>query len=252
MMSPREVLPLFLLLILTGIVLVFVLRARNPKLTTVTLGPLFLFLVAGILGAGQLYTMGTMLLSAWVVTWILSRISLRGLEVTRTATTPVTRGEDVEIRVEVTNRHRLPKLFLRVRCPLPKGLQASRDTFVIAGLWPGQRAIARLKARAARRGCYQLAPLQLLGADPLDIFQRTDRRDAPVEIVVYPTADTVPGFDLWGDDLFGELPARRVSRPTAGLDFHSLRDYQPGDDIRTIDWKATARLSRLVVVTYEP
>ena len=34
--------------------------------------------------------------------------------------------------------------------------------------------------------------------------------------------------------------------------FHGLREYRPGDDVRAIDWKATARLSRLITIEFEP
>ena len=64
--------------------------------------------------------------------------------------------------------------------------------------------------------------------------------------------DGTPSLELLGDDFLGTVAARRVVRPGQGLDFHSLRDYHPGDDMRTIEWKATARLARLIAVEFEP
>ncbi|MBI3944664.1 MAG: DUF58 domain-containing protein [Armatimonadetes bacterium] len=251
-MANQEVWPLTLLLILTGTVIVYVLRIRNPKLTTLTIGPLFLYLVAGVIGTAQLFTIATAVLSVCVVCYVLSRMSLRGIGVTREASSPVWQGDSVDVAITVANRDWMPRLFLRVRCPLPEWLEAEQDTFVIPGLWSGQQTTCRVRARAARRGCYRLAPLELVGADPMDVFQRVARRDTPAEVLVYPLAEEPPGMELWGEDFFGGVPARRLLRPAAGLDFHSLRDYQPGDDVRTIDWKATARLSRLIVVGFEP
>lgn len=251
-MAPQDLLPLFILLILCAVVLVYVLRVRNPKLTTITIGPLFLYLVAGMIGIGQLYVMATMVLCIGVVCYLFAHFALAGLQVTRSAASPITRGEPVEIRVEVVNRHWLPKLLLRVCCPLPEWLEAERDSFAVPGLLAGQRAVCRFQARAAKRGCYRLEPVEILGADPLGIFPRTLHVDAPTEIVVHPLPKETPDLELWGDDHFGLLPARRILRPAAGLDFHSLRDYHPGDDVRTIDWKATARLGRLIVVGFEP
>ncbi len=251
-MQTQDLTPLTIILLFTVVVFLYVLRMHNPKLTTVTMGPLFLYLVAGVLGTTQLYIMATMVLSICVVCFLFAHLSLRGLTVSRTATSPVSKGDMVEIALDVVNRDWMPKIFLRVRCPLPKWLRAEQDTFVIPGLWPGQRTVCRLRAEATKRGCYALAPLQITGADPLDIFQRVTHLPAPLEIVVYPSLGDAPGLDLWGDDLFGALPARRTLRPAAGLDFRSLRDFQSGDDVRTIDWKATARMARLIVVEFEP
>lgn len=244
--------PLVGLLIFSGTLLVLILRIRNPKLVTLVIAPIFLYLVAGVLGTTQLFIMGTMVLALCGVCYFFSLISLRGVRVSRRAFSPVSQGDFVEIAIQIANHHWLPRLFLRVRSPLPEGLQVEQDTLVIPGLWAGQQVTHRFWARARRRGCYQLPPLELIGADPLDVFQRVSRRDIPTEVVVYPLAEEPPGMELWGDDFFGALPARRMLHPAAGLDFHSLRDYQPGDDVRAIDWKATARLSRLIVVGFEP
>ena len=251
-MYSQDALPLAIIALLTAVVFLYVFKLRNPKLTVMTVGPLFFFLVAGVLGIGQLYVMGAMILSVCAVCYVFSARSLRHLSITRSAGSPVTRGDPVEIRLEIANRDWAPKLFLRARCRLPEWLKTEDDTAVFPGLWPGQKAAWQVRALAAKRGCYALPPLEVVGADPLDVFQRLERHPAPVEVVVHPTVDDAPWLDLWGDDLYGAVPARRAQRRSHGLDFHSLRDYQPGDDPRTIDWKATARLSRLIVVEFEP
>ncbi|HHX41725.1 MAG TPA: DUF58 domain-containing protein [Armatimonadetes bacterium] len=242
---------LIALIVCVGLV-AFVLRMRNPKITTLIVAPIFLYLVSAILGSAQLYFMGTMLLGICIVAFFFAHFSLRGITVERTATTPVARGDQVEVRVEVTNRDRLPKLFVRVRCPMPEWLRAEQETVAIAGLWPGQRSTVRVYARALKRGRYALPPVEVVGADPLDLFQRLARFRAPQEVVVHPTPEAAPSLELLGDDLLGTVAPRRVMRPGHGLDFHGLREYRPGDDVRAIDWKATARLSRLITIEFEP
>ena len=242
---------LIALIVCVGLV-AFVLRMRNPKITTLIVAPIFLYLVSAILGSAQIYFMGTMLLGICIVAFFFAHFSLRGITVERTATTPVARGDQVEVRVEVTNRDRLPKLFVRVRCPMPEWLRAEQETVAIAGLWPGQRSTVRVYARALKRGRYALPPVEVVGADPLDLFQRLARFRAPQEVVVHPTPEAAPSLELLGDDLLGTVAPLRVMRPGHGLDFHGLREYRPGDDVRAIDWKATARLSRLITIEFEP
>lgn len=45
---------------------------------------------------------------------------------------------------------------------------------------------------------------------------------------------------------------RVVRRPNEGREFESLREYRPGDDRRTIDWKATARRAKPMVRVHQP
>jgi len=80
---------------------------------------------------------------------------------------------------------------------------------------------------------------------PFGFFRRRRRlRARNVDIVVYPKPEVI------SDELHllpmyaGRLPAMRRG---AGHDLFSMRDYQPQDDLRHIDWKATARSRRLTV-----
>ena len=60
------------------------------------------------------------------------------------------------------------------------------------------------------------------------------------------------GADLIGLQRWLNLVGvKKLPRLGIGQDFHQLRDYQDGDDIRNIDWKATSRMSRPIVRTYQ-
>jgi len=80
---------------------------------------------------------------------------------------------------------------------------------------------------------------------PFGFFRRRRRlRARDVDIIVYPKPEVI------SDELHllpmyaGRIPSLRRG---AGHDLFSLRDYQPQDDLRYIDWKATARSRRLTV-----
>lgn len=251
-MPTPDLLPLFLVFCFTGIVILFVLRARNPKLTALTIGPLFLFLVAGIIGVGRLYLMGAMLLSVCAACSLLARRSLHGVKITRYVDGAVMRGERCRIRLEITNQDSLPKLFLRVCCPLPPELQSAAQTFLIPGLSPGQQVTFHLEALATKRGCYSLAPVEAVGADPLDVFQRSAQFDAPAEVVVFPRPIPVPALTRGAGGLSSGRVGQRALSPTDAQEFSHLRDYQEGDDLRSVDWKSTARLNQLTVRVFEP
>jgi uncharacterized protein (DUF58 family) len=108
---------------------------------------------------------------------------------------------------------------------------------------------SKVEQRAAqtfdRRGRLVVTGFELSTRFPFGFFRLRRRlRARDVEIVVYPK----PGEA--GDELH-LLPIdaghSEATRRGAGQDLHSLREYQPLDDVRHIDWKATARQGRLIV-----
>lgn len=67
-----------------------------------------------------------------------------------------------------------------------------------------------------------------------------------------PDFSRILGADLIGLQRWLNLVGvKKLPRLGLGQDFHQLRDYQDGDDIRNIDWKATSRMSRPIVRTYQ-
>jgi uncharacterized protein (DUF58 family) len=95
------------------------------------------------------------------------------------------------------------------------------------------------------RGHVLIDGFELSTRFPFGFFRRRRRlRARNVDIIVYPKPEVI------SDELHllpmyaGRVPA---SRRGAGHDLFSMRDYQPQDDLRHIDWKATARSRRLTV-----
>jgi uncharacterized protein (DUF58 family) len=107
------------------------------------------------------------------------------------------------------------------------------------------RVEQRVEQMFDRRGRVLITGFEISTKFPFGFFRLRRRlRARDVEIVVYPKPEGA------GDELH-LLPVdaghRDAQRRGAGHDLHSLRDYQPRDDVRHIDWKATARAARLIV-----
>ncbi len=85
--------------------------------------------------------------------------------------------------------------------------------------------------------------------DPLGLFERAHRRDDPVDLFVHPRTVLFDGQSLgYLRDLEG-LPAADLSRDD--VSFHALLEYQPGDDLRHVHWRSTARTGTMMVRQYE-
>lgn len=97
---------------------------------------------------------------------------------------------------------------------------------------------------AEHRGRYVLPALKVGHADPLRLFRLERAGGGESVLYVHPRVHRIAALPLGGP--------RDVEGPTSaaspqGVAFHSLRDYQPGDDRRRIHWKSTARTGTLMV-----
>ena len=85
--------------------------------------------------------------------------------------------------------------------------------------------------------------------DPLGLVRRVREWGEPVVLHVHPRTVRVP-FDATGFqvDIEGVVTAKLSS---SDVSFHALRDYEPGDDQRSVHWASSARLGKLIVRQYE-
>jgi len=110
-------------------------------------------------------------------------------------------------------------------------------------LLPGQRVEFDTTVTFADRGLHHLEGIEVTTTFPFGLFEKTFRLPAPMQSLVYPPIDPVPG--LAQQRMYGDGAALGRRRGSSGL--QHLRDYQSGDDPRFIHWKHSARRSKLVV-----
>lgn len=102
------------------------------------------------------------------------------------------------------------------------------------------------------RGDLHLGDVHLRLLGPLGLCARQVRVPAARDVKVYPDL-TVLTREALALSLASDAPsARTLRRAGEGREFESLREYRSGDDLRTVDWKATARRGRTTVRVYEP
>ena len=96
-----------------------------------------------------------------------------------------------------------------------------------------------------RRGRYEIAALEVGHSDPLRLLRSSARFGTPSVLIVHPRTHHI-GMVVRGGPHDSEGPTSSLSSQ-GGLAFHSLREYEHGDDYRLIHWKATARAGRPMV-----
>ncbi|MCJ1713337.1 DUF58 domain-containing protein [Curtobacterium sp. VKM Ac-2922] len=117
---------------------------------------------------------------------------------------------------------------------------------------PGERRTARMRFTPFRRGRRRSAGVAVRAFGPLGLAARQRVLVAPAELVVTPPFRSrrhLPSRLARLRELDGETTLQLRGH---GTEFDSLRDYVRGDDVRSIDWRATARRQDLVVRTWRP
>ena len=96
-----------------------------------------------------------------------------------------------------------------------------------------------------KRGYYKFHGFSLVTKFPTGFFKKTREVDAEGELVVYPKTQPVSDFFHLLPINDGQFESRLKGH--TGTDLYMIRRYESSDVIRRIDWKATAKSSKLMV-----
>lgn len=177
--------------------------------------------------------------------------SLQAVSVTRHYDRRAFLGEMVSVELEVCNKSRLPVLWLQLSEAVPAELITSAPFQHVLSLLPRERRKLTYTLNGRRRGYYRFGQLAVQGGDLLGTASYETRQAQGGYLVVYPRIVGLSGLGLPSLSPFGTLPAHErlyedPARP------RGVRDYQPGDSLRRMDWKTTARVGSLQVRRAEP
>ncbi|MCL2834218.1 MAG: DUF58 domain-containing protein [Treponema sp.] len=163
------------------------------------------------------------------------------------------RHEWIEVEITVENRGKLPA-FMLAAGDTPGRISVFRNNKFLGTLWGQRSRTIRWQGFGTSRGLFVLGPGIIRGADPLGLFPFTLVSAETSKLYVYPAPGYlnikapggIPLGVLVSGNPFNEDLTRR----------RSLREYNGGDELRRINWKASAKMtlgghSALMVNEYE-
>ncbi|MDQ2793067.1 MAG: DUF58 domain-containing protein, partial [Bacteroidota bacterium] len=117
-----------------------------------------------------------------------------------------------------------------------------RDVLFKVSIKPGETQIIDYLLRPTKRGEYEFGALNIFAASPLGLVRRRFGYEQGKVVPVYPSFLQMRQYELLAiHNRLTEVGVKRIRRVGHSLEFEQIRPYVPGDDPRSINWKATAR-----------
>ena len=225
---------------------------RRIKIEVIVGGIIIYAAVATILRVHQLFYMLSAIVLLPLVAELIGRASVTGIEASRDAPGEATAEETFEVRLSLRNTAWFRKFSLQIEDQLSPWLEPQGPPgAIVPGLMAGEPVGISYRLRAVKRGVHSIGPLRVLASDPLGLREYWRSIDIGDEIVVYPSPFALPDFRFTANESLGRIFRRKRLPEPDGMDFHRLREYVPGDDLRRVHWRTTARRGKLTVVDYE-
>jgi len=203
-------------------------------------------IVGRLLGVRELTSLG---LVAFVLT--VASVALVGFApvkveaVRRLVPARVHAGTPCRVDLHVRNLSLRRSPVLTACDPFDGGRRWAR--FRLAPLGSGQGCSAAYRVPTDRRGLFDLGPMQLVRTDPLGLATRTIHLAGQDMVTVYPRVERIAALPhTRGADPRGGKVSQSSFGPS-GDEFHALRPYVVGDDLRRVHWKSSARTEELLI-----
>ena len=175
---------------------------------------------------------------------------ITALRLRRDPSPSVRLGNSTESALRIANTGRR-RLRARVRDAwVPSAGASPWDQSVVVAA--GERRVLHTQLRPSRRGERPTARVTIRSYGPLRVAARQRRLDVPGRLRVLPPFTSrkfLPEKLARLRQIDGAVVMRQRGQ---GAEFDSLREYVFGDDVRSIDWRATARSQDVVVRTWRP
>lgn len=192
-----------------------------------------------------------------------SHFALQRLEYSRhLSSNRVFFGETIFLETRLANRKMLPLPWVQIEDEVPDAVEFSKGN-LSASYKPSRQVLSeflsltwyhritrRYPIRCLKRGYFPFGPASIRSGDLFGFFQKEVEEEKPDYLMVYPRILPLESLGIPSRRPFGDLSIRRhlFQDPVRAT---GIRDYVPGDPLRHIHWKATARLQRMQSRVFE-
>jgi len=200
-----------------------------------------------------LFRIGGLILLLLVLAVLLDSLLLfskeNGIIASRSTIDRFSIGDDNKVILTVTNQYAFPAR-VSVIDELPIQFQ-ERHWIRRARIDGGASARIEYTLRPSSRGEYEFDNINVFVHGPLQLVKRRYIFPASQTVKVYPSYIQMRRYQLLAvSNRLQEVGVKRIRKLGHSMEFEQIKEYVPGDDYRTINWKATARKESLMVNNY--
>lgn len=154
------------------------------------------------------------------------------------------------VKIFLENKSHL-NLTLTIVDELPVQFQ-QRDFEVRWALQPGASYLIEYEVRPITRGAYHFGHINLFAATRIGLVERRLIFPQQQEVAVYPSIIQMKRYELRAmRQISHDTGVKRMRRIGHSYEFEQIKNYVPGDDYRSINWKASSRRAAPMVNQYE-
>jgi len=200
-----------------------------------------------------LYSVAKVLLFALFIFTILDILILfftrKGISAKRILPEKLSNGDENPIEIYIYNHYAF-SIQTKIIDEIPFQFQ-KRDFLLIKKLQANTEKAFSYSLRPTERGVYEFGKLIINAQSPLRLISRRFDFSENSEVATYPSFVQLRKFNLMALAYRNEFGIKKVRRIGHTMEFEQIKEYVLGDDIRTLNWKATAKRNQLMVNQFQ-
>ncbi|QCR22690.1 DUF58 domain-containing protein [Pontibacter sp. SGAir0037] len=174
----------------------------------------------------------------------------KGVFARRSMAEKLSNGSYNDILIYLENKYAFP-IQAEIIDELPFQFQ-KRDNLFKARVESGYTQVIHYTLRPTKRGSYRFGAINVFVNGPLKLVKKRYRFAQDQEVPVYPSFLQMQQYELLAiTNRLHEMGVKKIRRIGHSAEFEQIRPYVAGDDQRTINWKASARKSELMVNSFQ-
>lgn len=159
-------------------------------------------------------------------------------------------GDENFVKIDIKNNYSF-KIRTKIIDEIPFQFQ-KRDFLITKDIESGRNTFFQYSLEPKERGEYSFGNLNIYASSPLGFISKRFNFQKDAMLPAYPSFVHLRKYELMAlqsEFMLGGI--KKIRKLGHTMEFEQIKEYVPGDDIRTINWKATSKTTRLMVNQFQ-